>query len=672
VDGQDQLWVVEGSYYPKPITLWGVDGTFKKEFLGNTGYGGGGCLDPYDKSRLFYGPLEFQLDWKAGTTRLKNLTWWGDSPAGETPIRIQDRTYLVTRPTFLGQSVGVVYLYESDHLRRVAAIGSAGRFPPLRTSEILGTLGKRAIGYFEFLWSDRNGDGNPQTDEVQFFETKDARGGGIGRFDSTLSVDAGDYRYDATQFLPNGVPVYERRKKTFGDGAERMFSGQFFVVGNNQHMAGITAEGKTMWTHPTEGWGVHALYYAKPYFPGQTVAQFGVIGHETAAAGDIGEFFVTHSNTGAWHIWTGDGLLAGRILRDMRGGSARSWSMREHQRGMDLTGLTAGQEHFTGYFCRTREDDRYYIVAGHNHVSVVEVLGIEQFRRLGGDITVSPQDIQVAMEWDRKKQARRLYESAKLIECHRAAKEIKVDGDSSDWETESAQLTERDVTLSMVYDDANLYLGYHVRESGPMRNAGNDWKRLFKTGAAVDLQIGTDPAAPPGRRDPVQGDIRLLMTYLAGKPTAVLYQPVCPGARPEENWETRTMVFQARFDRVVLLPETSLAARESERGYFLEAAIPLKAIGLNVEPNLTLKMDWGVLASGPDGNEVQQRLYWANPQTSIVSDEAAEAMLHPDLWGTIRFSSETGPKGQPEIDMKKTLEPGADSGSTEDIELEEN
>lgn len=668
VDSRDQLWVVVCEYNPKRISRWGADGKFQKDFLGNTSYGGGGCLDPYDKSRLFLGPMEFAIDWQTGATRLKNITWTGDSPAGEVPIRIADRLYLVTRPLFLSQAVGVVYRYEKDHARRVAAVGRAGNFPPLRVPDILRKLGKKAIGYCTFAWSDKNGDGNPQADEVDFFDAERGEGS-VGRFEETLAIDAGKYRYEVKEFLPNGAPLYERKRKPFDDGAIRMSNGQFFVVGNGEHMAALTPDGKTVWTHPTEGWGVHALYSAKPWFPGQTVAQFGIVGHETAPVGDLGEFFVTHSNTGAWHIWSSDGLLAGRIFRDMRGPGARPWSMAEHQRGLDLTEVTAGQEHFNGYFCRTREDNRYYVVAGHNHASVVEVVGIEQFRRFQGDVKVTPDDVQAAIEWDRRTQARKLYEAAKVIDCRQVRKEVTVDGDPKEWEVESARLPNRDVTFAMAHDETNLYLCYRVNGAGPIKNTGNDWHRLFKTGAAVDFQIGVDPKAPADRKEPAPGDLRLLMTVVNDKPIAVLYQPNCPGAKPEEAWETHTMVFKAAFDRVVQAPDVKLAARGDADKYCVEAAVPLKLIGLTIDPDVCLKMDWGILVSGPDGTEVLQRLYWANQQTAIVSDEAAEASLQPDLWGVVRFSTGAAKRDQPDIDIEKGGTPPAD---TEEPSIEED
>lgn len=666
IDARDQLWVVEDSAAPKRVSLWGLDGTFKKDLLGNTPYGGGGCLDPYDKTRLFFEGQEFALDWNTGATRLKNVTWIGDSDPGEKPIKVGERLYLVTRPLFLDQPVGVVYLYEKDHLRRVAAVGQAGRFPPLRTSEVLKKLGRKALGDQSFAWSDRNGDGVPQADEVAFFELKDRRET-ISCFEETLAVDGGPCRYEVKEILPNGVPVYERKSKPFGENAVRTSDGGYFVIGNSSQMKGLGADGKGLWTHPNEGWGVHALYKARPWFPGQVVAQFGVVGHETAPAGDLGEFFVTHGNSGVWHLWSADGLLAGRLFRDMRGPGAKPWSMPEHERGLDLTDVTVGQEHFNGYFCRTREDDKYYAVAGHNHVSVVEVLGIDKFKRMGAAIEVTQEALDKAMEWDRKKQARQLYEAAKVIDC-RQARGVTIDGNPGEWETEAARLGDDDTTFSAAYDDTYLYVCYRVRGAGPFKNTGNDWKRLFKTGASVDLQIGVDPAAKGDRKAAVAGDQRLLMTSNNGKPAAVLYQPVAPGAKPEEAWEARTMVFRAGFDRVVLAPEVKIASEplDKEDGYCVEAAIPLKTLGLTIKPDLVVKMDWGILVSGPAGTEVLGRHYWANGQTSIVSDEAAEALLHPDLWGMLRFSTGSGKKGRPEMSLDAPL--GTDASP--DFELD--
>jgi hypothetical protein len=45
-----------------------------------------------------------------------------------------------------------------------------------------------------------------------------------------------------------------------------------------------------------------------------------------------------------------------------------------------------------------------------------------------------------------------------------------------------------------------------------MKNSGTDWHTYYKTGAGVDLQLGTVAAADPNRKSPVEGDLRLLLT----------------------------------------------------------------------------------------------------------------------------------------------------------------
>ena len=41
-----------------------------KAFYGPTEYGGGGKIDPQDKTRFYYFGMEFELDWAQGTDRL--------------------------------------------------------------------------------------------------------------------------------------------------------------------------------------------------------------------------------------------------------------------------------------------------------------------------------------------------------------------------------------------------------------------------------------------------------------------------------------------------------------------------------------------------------------------------------------------------------------------------
>jgi len=699
VDAAGHLWAVEEQYWPKRITQWrvpiagnGRDGKFLREFLGNTSYGGGGVLDPWNKRRLFYGNLEFELDWEKGTTRLKSLTWPDGWEAAEQPIQIGDRVYMVTRPNGPGPTipVGIVYLHDKDRLKRVAAFGLANYWRALQTNgEVLAYLGKKVLEDFQFVWADRNGDGEVQLAEVTFAPKKIH---GISLFNRDLGAQAGTTRFQVKEFLPNGVPVYEAVElpkleaatKGWMSTLYRLDNGTFFHMGNPE--AAFSADGEQLWSYKTEGAGGHALNTAGPWHPAQVVCEFGWIGHETAHAGDLGEFVVFKTNVGSWTLWTSDGLLAGPIFRDIRDPKRLPWSMREHQRGLRLDDVTAAQEHFSGYFCRTFEDNKYYAVAGHNHASVVEVGGLDKFRRLGGTITVKPEDVRKAHEWEHHHAQQVARRDVKVLDCFRALSPIKVDGDLGDWDgVEAMPLVTADyakihgiphsASFRMAYDAQHLYLAYEVRGLGPLRNSGNQWDKLFKTGAAVDLSLGADPKADPGRKQAVAGDVRLLMTWMAEKPVAVLYQPVAPQAKPGEGWEVASPVWKLSFDLVKIVDTVKMARAGGGDRYVVEAAVPLDALGLSFPSGsgatagypVRLKLDWGVLATDEGGTVVLGRHYWANKATSVLSDAPSEAALHPDLWGYVRFFDKSA-KGI-RMTEPKDLTPGG-KGMDDGIKLE--
>ena len=70
-DGRGGLWVIENQDKPRRIVQYAPDGKLVAEHLGNTNYGGGGVLDRFDKSRLFFGRVQFEIDWATGKSRVK-------------------------------------------------------------------------------------------------------------------------------------------------------------------------------------------------------------------------------------------------------------------------------------------------------------------------------------------------------------------------------------------------------------------------------------------------------------------------------------------------------------------------------------------------------------------------------------------------------------------------
>ena len=655
IDKNGKIWISEADFSTKRTTRWdAAKGAFEKEFLGNTRYGGGGdgCLDPWDKTKLYYADggatVAYSLDWKTGKTKVAGITGFGKDAGGTRPIRVDGHDYLVTRPQFWGQPCGRVYLLKDGVSRLVAAVGAAQNFELLRTGEILAKLGREPLANYYFTWSDLDGDGAAQLSEVTLLPAGE-KPGRLAAFDHGLGIYCAKWRFQPKEFLGDGTPVYEAVElKAPLAGREGLFmlpDGRTIQMSMSGHYGFAAAGAEGDWHWKTEGLGVHAYYSAGPYVPRQVVAEFDVIGGDTISKGGLRSFYATTSNTGTIHLWSGDGILFGRLFQDLRQPGRAGWAMLEHDRGMDLSGVTLGQEHFSGYLCRDQESDDVYVCAGHNHISVTKVTGLDRVQRHTGTIKVDAETVQKAREWLASRSRDSLYGRAPVIRCYRAPQVVQPDGDFSDWDDPVASFGSdqaQNASFRMGYDSNNLYLGWEVRNCGPFKNAGNDWHRLFKTGAAVDAQIGVDASADPARRDPVEGDLRILVAPMDGKPTVVLYQPIDSTAGEDDGWESHTMVFQTRFQRVRVLSEATAAfapigAKEGVNGYRVEAVIPLDSIHLKLAKDTRLRFDWGVQEVGGDGAVVMQRLYWANQSTKIVSDEAAEAQIEPGLWGDALF-----------------------------------
>ncbi len=190
-------------------------------------------------------------------------------------------------------------------------------------------------------------------------------------------------------------------------------------------------------------------------------------------------------------------------------------------------------------------------------------------------------------------------------------------------------------TFRTAHDERYLYLSW--RGGGLFKNGGDDFHRYFKTGAAVDFMLGTDPKANSDRSEPAAGDLRLLVTMVRGKPVVVLYRAVSPGASAEQAWQTSTPAGgTTHFDQVTLVQDALVTSRILDGSFRFDLTIPLADLGITVTEGMQLKMDWGVLSTR-DGDSTSGRQYWANSTAVGVADEPTEARLEPALWGHMRF-----------------------------------
>jgi hypothetical protein len=640
------LFVVETQNDPRRVTQWRTDGTFVKEILGNTWYGGGGTLDRTDRTRAYFGALEFAIDPATGTSRIRNRMAAGVE-GDLTAVRVEGRTYLVTTPLSMGerQDRAVVYLKDeaAGTVRMVGAIGDANNWWATRTAAAIGKLAGDVPRDYVFAWSDLDGDGRIGADEIAF-RKKDAAGpAGAGRFDERLGVVAAGRQWELKEILPNGTPVWRERPLPHPAAIYRLESGDFlalhtpFADRQRSENFAVGADGRKRWGYPAHG-GVSGLSIA-PWAPGVVGNQFAIIGHEHAAKGDLGEFFVTHANTGQWLVWTADGLLAGEILLHRADPRARLLGPSPCPPGTRLDPLSASQEHFHGCFTRTEPDGAYRIVMGFTTMSILAVDGLERFERATATIEVRAEDVQRARAWAAAREQGAATASPLLAMARQCKLPPQIDGvrEDREWPGQGVPLREDGkVRFDAAYDAENLYLCWSAVGAGRLANAGGDFHRLFKTGAALDLFLQTDPAADPARTRPAAGDLRLLLSFVAGKPVAVLYQPVAKGAKPEERWRAFTPAGgETAFDRVVQLDDVELAMKGPADQWTVEAAIPLEDLGLVPAKGMRLRMDWGLVVA--DGLQVKDRIYWSNRIGTGISDEAVEARLEPQLWGFLGF-----------------------------------
>ena len=191
-----------------------------------------------------------------------------------------------------------------------------------------------------------------------------------------------------------------------------------------------------------------------------------------------------------------------------------------------------------------------------------------------------------------------------------------------------------EVTVELEGD--RLHLVYRVQDASPWVNNGRDWTTLFATGDTVDLQIGVDSSADPGRRKPVEGDQRLLIAPFEGESIAVLYQHRKPKGKDLNPIEFTSPWRGETVDNVVRLTDAEITVERRNNAYTVDVRVPRKTLGLEAT-NATLKADFGVTFGDAEGTETQLRSYWTNPATMLVDDIPGEIMLHPNLWGTLRI-----------------------------------
>ncbi|MDQ3813546.1 MAG: hypothetical protein M3347_06300, partial [Armatimonadota bacterium] len=639
IDSRGRLWVTEETGNPKRTSVWSTDGKFLKDFPGTTGYAASGAINPDEPTMGFAENTVWKIDLKTGAWRPVYSVGGSGAENDLFPPRVHNltsrvvtrhgMTYVFTNDSARGSLEVHCTLFDGKRWRSAAHTGMVRR-------EKGSDYDKYQHPFFAghdgevYAWADKNGDGLVQADELTF-AVPQVEGKPVGfrsYYWGQLPDDEGTIIYLAAEhdkqgrgktmqallkfpisgFTPVGAPIYDIAhpvvvmpdQKVIGGG-----NGEGMVIGgsngrvylNQDPLIVIDQNGKVWGGYPNKHTSVHGSHSATAARPGYLIGPSSILGTANFG-GDIGEVFYLNGNLGENYIFTHDGLWVQSLFKDIRGGFE---TPTQAVRGMPFDNMTAGGESFGGNFIRAK-DGKTYVTLGGTDARVIEVTGLDSIKRFGGKLTYTPDQFVAAQQLAQEKAAKAA--QPKIYTIAKATAPVTIDGKADEWPElldESKQLLEiqenpqrRYARVQTRYDESNLYLAYRVFSPTALRNAGQDYRLLFKTGDIVDLMLGP-PLTPPSHsqtNNAGRGGIsplRIIMTLMGGKPVAVLNQKVAPGADPQERYDFASPWRTIRFDRVVQLPDVKLATGRITGSYFVEAALPWKQLGMQPQSGLKLK-----------------------------------------------------------------------------------
>jgi hypothetical protein len=715
IDSRNQLWVAEEDFQPKRISVWSLDGKLLRAFYGPPTYGGGGNLDPKDKTLFYLDGMTFRLNWDTGKSQLiaihhrttgeeaplvstfagykaprfqepgSRYKKFGASENPDLPIYFGGRKYFTNAynsDPVSGTPVAGLWIDRNGVAVPVAAFGNATYWPALKDPVFRSRFAPAAnlnnakepdLSKYSFVWSDLNGDGVVDPSEVTIVP----RAMRTVTLSTTLEfVTDTALRYKPVSFTSKGAPVYPGQATQLCPDTQRPASsggGQVLTTNTDwtilttapkpfaSESLGGAEHGVARWSYPSLWPGLHASHIAPaPEFPGELIGTTHLLGPSFQVKQGSGiELWAVNGNKGTIYLFTTDGLFVATLFRDSRLPNS-SWAQHDTAtRGMTVSDLTVGEENFWPSITQTSDGNTYVVT---NFPAIVRVDGLDTIRRLG------PWTVHVTT--DVLEQARTYFENVGLSRqrAEHASRSLVVpvsgtafplDPNLSNWDPkqfvtidERSQLvgnwnrsTTR-TTAALRIGGERLYAAFQIDDPKALDNAGTSLQNLFKTGGALDLMLGTNPSSDPQRKSAADGDIRLLVSVVRGKPVAVLYRQVArQGPKLPVLFESpvRRLSFDDVEDvtgDVQLATSGDKAPANSPVPTSFVFSIPLKVLGLKPTPGITLRGDVGVLRG--DGLRTTQRVYWANKATGLVSDVPSEAELTPQLWGEIKLVGDYG------------------------------
>lgn len=650
-----KLWVTENRWNPKRVLAWDLskqDVVFEK--FGMPHYGGAGSgFDPENPRRWVGLGCFWDVDIEKGTARPTHVMSVEEGhftfyhPMSYQFMRQGGREYLVAR----GHLPLISEILPDGSIRDVVASAGTHNFsyackwkppqsyinafykiwPEKRKDEKPGGKGPEGKPWSGriggVLWVDQNEDGKPQEEEFSFTKEGVQYGGAAwGHAQESLTLrlpvvpdkDTGQVHFTEIQpnkFTNNGQPLYHPLQYYVDKASPLPLKAGYHrnnvptaqdrfgrVIFNSDPEMNAYRDGKQLWSYPNQWSNVHGSHKAPLPEAGVMQGTLGILG--MAEFDDQSDVFFLNGNHGRCFLLTTDGIYLDEVFTDVR----VSYLRNEYRLGGEI---------FGGMFDRSEKDGKYYVQIGHGPYRIYELKGLESVQRSEGMFTVTSEQIIAAQNRNLRK-----FQEAQV------AKDFQIPG-KLQWD----QGGKFKVQLEAVVHDGMLKLKYQVQDASPWINNGRDKYTLFATGDTVDFQFSTDPNAKKNRRSAATGDKRLLFAPWEGKAIAVLYDH---RSKDKENAIEFTSPWRAeKVNAVYVLDQIHPKVQKTKSGYELSAEVPLQLLGL--DPSAEILGDFGVTFGDAEGQETQLRSYWANSATMLVDDIPGEIMLHPNMWGTVKF-----------------------------------
>jgi len=642
VDAAGKLWVAEKDDCPKRVSVWDTKtGQFVKEFFGPTSYGAlGGAINPRDPNLMVGQGCEWRIDPATGKAACLGVITRDGMSVSRFGTGSNGRLYLAVAPG---------WIHGSPFVSIFERVGDADY--KLRTRFIY--EGKKETAK-TILWADDNGDSQRQTNEETTVDGHVIFSGWYMGFTPDLTIYSGFSRYPVTGFTACGAPQYDLTKpvplpnkgETGGmgaarglgsaDGSQVLYNGQY-GVNCGWFNAYAVATGKFRWQYPSNFVGVHGSHNACPPETGMIRGAYDIAGTAGLPA-PIGNIWVIPTNIGEWHILTGDGYYLTRLFEP----DPMKFKWPEAAvPGVSLDSVPCGMggEDFGGSIC-LGQDGKLYLQAGKTGFWNVEVTGLETVQAMsGGAVTISAADVQTAQGF-RERYLQEVIGSQKLTIAKLTPKLTgTLDRDFTGATIIRYQKqAEAAVRSTATWDGEFLYLGWDVKDATPWVNGATEADQLYLGGDTVDFQLGTDPQANKNRAEAGPGDLRLSIGNLQGKPTAVIYRKVSGTKKPKVF--SSGVVKRYAMDYVDVVADAKIEVKINPgKGYVIEAAVPLAALGITPAAGLALRGDFGVTHGDPAGTRTRLRTYWSNQHTGLVDDAVFELQMEPRYWGELQFGN---------------------------------